>query len=46
MPLGDWQFWAVSLAGLAAVILLVRALRPTKPKNQRATLTINRETRR
>jgi hypothetical protein len=30
MPWSDWQFWAVSLAALAAAILVIRPLLPAR----------------
>lgn len=30
IPVGDWQFWIVSLVALAGVALLVRPLLPSK----------------
>ena len=43
LPLSDWQFWAVSLIALAAVIFLARPLLRKargRDKEKRATLTI------
>lgn len=45
MPLGDWQFWIVSLAMLAALWFLLRPLLPRRRKASRvrragATLTV------
>jgi len=43
MPVGDWQFWAVSLIALGAVLFLARPmLRKARgrDKEKRATLTI------
>jgi hypothetical protein len=30
MPVGDWQFWIVSLAALIAVLYLLRGVLPRK----------------
>ncbi len=41
MPLGDWQFWLVTLAAAGGVALLARVLLPRKPRAKRANLTIS-----
>ncbi len=41
MPLGDWQFWVVTLAAIGGVALLARALLPKKPKPKKTALTIS-----
>ena len=43
LPLGDWQFWAVSLIAVGAVVFLARPLfrkARGRDKEKRATLTI------
>lgn len=46
-PVGDWQFWAVSLCALAAMLYLARGLLPTTKRRRRqekkVTLTIDRK---
>jgi hypothetical protein len=46
-PVGDWQFWAVSVCALAAVLFLCRGLIPgkkrKKQREKRVTLTIDRK---
>lgn len=46
MPWGDWQFWIVTLAMLAALLVLARCVRPLwrlgrKPPSKRAALTVS-----
>lgn len=43
MPFGDWQFWVVTAFALAALVVLVRSLRPKKRKPPRVSLTIERK---
>jgi hypothetical protein len=31
MPLGDWQFWAVTLAAIVAVAFILKPLLPGRP---------------
>ncbi len=43
LPLGDWQFWVVSLIALGAVLFLAKPLLRKargRDKEKRATLTI------
>lgn len=40
MPLGDWQFWVVTLLALGGVWMLVRAVVPKKRRKTRVELTI------
>ena len=30
MPVGDWQFWIVTLVAVAGIVLIVRPLLPSK----------------
>ncbi|MBN8644468.1 MAG: hypothetical protein J0L61_04405 [Planctomycetes bacterium] len=45
LPVGDWQFWLVTLVVGAAAAWLLRGLVPlirgTKGRSQRATLTVS-----
>lgn len=40
MPLGDWQFWVVTIIALGALIVLARMLVPRK-KGKRTNLTVS-----
>jgi len=40
MPLGDWQFWIVSLAALAALWFILRPLLPKRRPGTRTSLTV------
>jgi len=40
MPMGDWQFWVVTIAAIGALWLLKLALMPKKKKGTKATLTV------
>lgn len=41
MPWGDWQFWVVTLAAIASIVLAARVLIPRKQKSKRTTLTVS-----
>lgn len=41
MPIGDWQFWLVTLMALAASALLVRSVWPRSKRGTRADLTVS-----
>ncbi len=41
MPIGDWQFWIVTLAAAGGAWLLYRTLRPKKKRGSKASLTIS-----
>lgn len=41
MPVGDWQFWVVSMLAGAAVLAGLWSMRPRR-RASRATLTIDR----
>ena len=43
MPVGDWQFWVVTLVALAVGAAAVRSLVPRKKRTTRISLTINRD---
>jgi hypothetical protein len=45
MPLGDWQFWIVSLAALGALWFILRPLLPKRRVGTRASLTVKGEAR-
>lgn len=40
MPIGDWQFWVVTLVAIGALVMLWRMLLPKK-KGKRTRLTIS-----
>ena len=45
-PVGDWQFWVVSVMALAAVAYLCRGFLPSRKRRRRekrVTLTIDRK---
>ena len=44
MPVGDWQFWVVTLLALAGLIFVVRLVLPGKRKSpaRRVKLTIDK----
>lgn len=41
MPLGDWQFWVVTIAAIACAAWLIRMLRPKKNRSVKTTLTVS-----
>lgn len=46
LPLGDWQFWVVSVAVLVVVLVAARPFIPglrRKGRSTRVNLTINRK---
>jgi predicted permease len=41
MPLGDWQFWVVTLIAIAAAWIVIRVLLPRrKPRPKKTELTV------
>tara|TARA_E500000318_G_scaffold5598_1_gene5688 strand:- start:12740 stop:12916 length:177 start_codon:yes stop_codon:yes gene_type:complete len=44
MPIGDWQFWVVTLIALVAVYALFRMFVPKK-KGKRTSLTVSAKTK-
>ncbi|MFG0246141.1 MAG: hypothetical protein ACF8MF_08855 [Phycisphaerales bacterium JB052] len=40
MPIGDWQFWVVTIIALVALVVLYRVLVPRK-KGKRTNLTVS-----
>ncbi len=44
MPVGDWQFWVVTLLALAGLLFVVRLVLPRKRKSstRRVTLTVDK----
>lgn len=44
MPIGDWQFWVVTLIALVAVYALFRMFVPKK-KGKRTSLTVSAKNR-
>jgi len=40
MPVHDWQFWVVTLAGLIAALWLIRLVLPKKSRGTKASLTV------
>ncbi len=40
LPLGDWQFWVVTVAAIVALALITRSLWPKRRKPKRTHLTI------
>ncbi len=40
MPVDDWQFWVVTLAGLLAALWLIRLVLPKKKRGTKASLTV------
>jgi len=44
MPLGDWQFWVVTLAAVGALAFLVKSLIPKK-KAAKTSLTVSAQGR-
>jgi len=40
MPIDDWQFWVVTVAGLLAALWLVRLVLPKKKRGTKASLTV------
>ena len=40
MPIGDWQFWVVSLAAAGGVLVLVKQFKPVR-KHRKTQLTIS-----
>lgn len=40
MPIGDWQFWVVSLAAVGGVLVLVKQFKPVR-KHRKTQLTIS-----
>ncbi len=45
MPVGDWQFWVVTVVAIGGVVLLVRVFRPVKKKRTRTELTVSAKKR-
>ncbi len=43
MPVGDWQFWVVTLVTLVVGAVAVRSLVPRRRRSTRVSLTINRD---
>jgi hypothetical protein len=45
VPVGDWQFWVVTLLAAACLLFVVRAVapRPGKKRGKRVSLTVERE---
>ena len=44
MPLGDWQFWVVTLAAIAGLVFAVRTILPRRKKSgTRVDLTVDRQ---
>jgi hypothetical protein len=46
VPIGDWQFWVVTIIALVGAVWLVRTVLPKRPKPRRTDLTISASTRR
>lgn len=44
MPWGDWQFWAVTGAAIAAMVATARVLIPRRTRAKRTALTISART--
>lgn len=40
MPIGDWQFWVVTVIAIVALVVLYRIFMPRK-KGKRTNLTIS-----
>lgn len=40
MPIGDWQFWVVTIVAIIALFVLYRVLVPRK-KGKRTNLTVS-----
>ncbi len=40
MPVGDWQFWVVTLIAALGVFALIRVVLPKRKAKKRTTLTI------
>jgi len=40
MPLGDWQFWVVTVIAVCGVFALIRVVLPKRKAKKRTTLTI------
>lgn len=40
MPVDDWQFWVVTVAGLLAAVWLIRLVLPKKKRGTKASLTV------
>lgn len=40
MPVGDWQFWVVTLAAVVGAWMIYRSVRPRKRKTTRTQLTV------
>lgn len=47
MPVGDWQFWVVTLIAVVGVFVLLRVVKPKRKAKKRTSLTIEgRQTKR
>jgi hypothetical protein len=46
LPVDDWQFWVVTLAALAGLWFVVRALRPRRRKFTQLTISAAKRRRR
>jgi predicted MFS family arabinose efflux permease len=41
MPVGDWQFWIVTVIAVAAMWVMIRVLLPRrKPRSKKTELTV------
>ena len=45
MPVGDWQFWVVSILAIGGAVLLFRQFRPVRRKKAQTQLTISAKKR-
>ena len=44
MPLGDWQFWVVTIIAFGALLVMIRVLMPArKPRSKKTQLTVRGE---
>jgi hypothetical protein len=41
MPVGEWQFWVVTLAAIGGVMVLARVVMPRKPRGKKTSLTVS-----
>lgn len=47
MPVGDWQFWVVTLIAALGLYALIRVVKPKRKAKKRTALTIEgRQTKR